>query len=416
MSEIRVKTLFCSTPQGFSGRLVKESQFVWRYETHDPACAISLLMPLRFESWNLNYPHPVFAMNLPEGEQFYRLRTRFAKHYAKFNDMAVLSLVGKNQIGRNRLSDNKKTESVPKILIGLNALKKTRASDELFEFLLDQYVDSGISGAQPKAMIPDGDSLFLAKSSALIPELIVKTGGDEYPFLSQNEFLCMMAARYAGMDVPEFHLSDDGSLFIIRRFDVIPEESGTLKQLGFEDFSVLSNSKYDAFGDFKYRGNYEGIAMLIGSFCQTAAHREQQKFFEYLALSCMVGNGDAHLKNFGLLYEHPARPESIRLSPLYDVVTTSVYEYADPHSGRTLRDNTLALKLNREKSWPTRKTLIEFGKSSCNVERPEAVIERIAESMTRAFNEYRTLFPQAFGEKLRKVWDGRRWAVSGNSA
>src|SRR5260364_52262 len=48
-----------------------------------------------------------------------------------------------------------------------------------------------------------------------------------------------------------------------------------------------------------------------------------RELFERVALSCWMRDGDAHLKNFGMLYEHPMAPR--RLAPVYDVVCTDVY-------------------------------------------------------------------------------------------
>lgn len=62
----------------------------------------------------------------------------------------------------------------------------------------------------------------------------------------------------------------------------------------------------------------------------------------------MVRNGDAHLKNFGLLYEDPFSVTRPVLAPVFDVVTTTVYPHTSQR-GATLVDRTLALKLAKEK-------------------------------------------------------------------
>lgn len=83
-----------------------------------------------------------------------------------------------------------------------------------------------------------------------------------------------------------------------------------------------------------------------------------------LVHSCMVGNGDAHLKNFAMLYDDP---DDMRLSPLYDVVNTQIYIPAD----------TLALNLGKSKAFPDRKRIIDFGKS-INVKRCEDIVDEMA--------------------------------------
>jgi serine/threonine-protein kinase HipA len=61
-------------------------------------------------------------------------------------------------------------------------------------------------------------------------------------------------------------------------------------------------------------------------------------------------DGDAHLKNFGMLYEHPAAAR--RLAPIYDVICTDVYPELD---------GLLALKLNKSKAFPTSEEIVEYG-------------------------------------------------------
>ncbi len=196
-------------------------------------------------------------------------------------------------------------------------------------------------------------------------------------------------------------MSDDGSLFIMRRFDLQVDGS----KLGFEDFAVLGDASYDKAGNYKYKGNYEGISNLIGAYCSNNnAHQQRQKYFEYLALSCMVRNGDAHLKNFGLLYTNPADLTSVKLAPLFDVVTTSAYDFDDQRTGRVLSDRTLALKLNKSNTYPSRKELIAFGRDYCFVAKPDIVIDRIAQAMSEVMKENRSLFPAEFGNRMAKEW------------
>lgn len=406
----RVKRLFGSTPQGHAGVLARESQLQWRYDTQDAACAVSLAMPVRYGSYASSSLHPIFAMNLPEGEQFFRIRTRFAKHFAKLDEMALLSIVGHDQIGRVRLTEVQNEQRPKRALFGLAQIKAMKASDELFDTLFEQYFDAGISGVQPKWLIPDAEAHAPAsKATARVPDLIIKTGGGEFPYLSQNEFLCMSAAQKAGLTVPEFHLSDDGQLFIMRRFDLVPRGTEQEPQrLGFEDLAVLTGATYDMAGDYKYRGNYEGIAKIVGALCPGDAAQQKHRFFEQLVLSVMVRNGDAHLKNFGLLYSDPTQTSTIRLAPLFDVVTTSAYDHENPRTGRLMADRTLALKLNKSNRYPTRPEVLDFGTRHCGVQRPQEVIARIAQAMQETLQEHRHLLPQGFAQRFSAEWESGR--------
>lgn len=403
----KIKALAVSTPQGPSGLLLRESQFVFNYETQDRNCEIALGMPLRAASYASSQPHPILAMNLPEGNLRQKIKERYGKQFAKLDDMAMLSIVGHDQIGRLTVNDANAPMSRPQAHIGLTELLRARASDELFDHLLDNYLASGISGVQPKVLIPDADAdgglAAIEHTTARLSDLIVKASSVAHPNLTQNEFLCMDAAKRAGIDVPEFHLSDDGSLFVLRRFD----RNASGERLGFEDMSVLSGQTYDEYGHYKYGGSYEAIPTIIEAYCGPNAAESKQRFFEYFAASCMMRNGDAHMKNFGLLYESPDSLGGVRLSPMYDVVTTSVYDVVNERTGRVTQDRELALKLNKSKEYPDRRALIAFG-HRCNVLKPERVLERIDAGMTASLEANRDRVPEQLWGRMKHEWDMSR--------
>ena len=91
-----------------------------------------------------------------------------------------------------------------------------------------------------------------------------------------------------------------------------------------------------------------------------------REFFSMLVLSMVLRNGDAHLKNFGLLYTDPGA-DDCRLSPLYDLVCTTVY----------LKKDLPALTLAGARAWPDRKTLAEFGRFHCHMDDAATVIDQI---------------------------------------
>ena len=405
----KIKTLHVSTPQGASGRLLREAQFVFNYETQDRQREISLVMPLRAASYTGHRVMPVLAMNLPEGSLRERIKARYGKQFARLDDMAMLAIVGHDQIGRLTVSEPSLPPSTPGARIGLRELLRARASDALFDYLLDTYLACGVSGVQPKVLVPDAEAWQAggaARTTARLSDLIVKASGAAYPDLAQNEFLCMDAARRAGIDVPEFFLSDDASLFVMRRFD----RTAAGERLGFEDMSALSWQTHDEYGQYKYGGSYEKILAVIEACCGANAAESKQRFFEYFAATCMMRNGDAHMKNFGLLYAAPGDPAGARLSPMFDVVTTSIYGNAHPVTGQIAQDRTLALKLGKSNAYPDRKALIAFG-HRCNVLRPQHVLERIAAGMTASLQAHRDRVQAGLWERMKKEWDWSRLAL-----
>jgi HipA-like protein len=65
--------------------------------------AVSLTMPVRLASWDTQFGlAPIFEMNLPEGALRERLRLAFAKATGSFDDLDMLAIVGRSQVGRLR--------------------------------------------------------------------------------------------------------------------------------------------------------------------------------------------------------------------------------------------------------------------------------------------------------------------------
>lgn len=112
-----------------------------------------------------------------------------------------------------------------------------------------------------------------------------------------------------------------------------------------------------------FQASYQQVAELLLQL-QFSSH-DLLRFCEQLAFSVMVRNGDAYLKNFGVL---DRLRHDIWFAPMFDVVTI-ICKYAQYPGGRNWRiqrggynveDTTLALKLSsgkqRTKSYPTHKS------------------------------------------------------------
>jgi serine/threonine-protein kinase HipA len=92
-----------------------------------------------------------------------------------------------------------------------------------------------------------------------------------------------------------------------------------------------------------------------------------EKLFALIALNCALRNGDAHLKNFGIVYDD-VQGEA-RLAPVYDLVTTSVY----------LPKDSMALTLNGTTKWASTKELQRLGETRMGgtPSRVRQILERI---------------------------------------
>lgn len=99
--------------------------------------------------------------------------------------------------------------------------------------------------------------------------------------------------------------------YAVRRFD----RDGLRGPVHIEDLAQVRG----VYPNEKYLGNYETVAALVYRRRDVAALRE---FARRLAFNVLISNGDAHLKNWSLIYRDPRAPT---LAPAYDLVCTSVY-------------------------------------------------------------------------------------------
>jgi serine/threonine-protein kinase HipA len=314
------------------------------------AGAVSVTMPVRLPSWNAQFGlPPIFEMNLPEGVLRERLRLAFAKATGTFDDFDLLGIVGRSQVGRIRYTGQNEQlrEDVP--FQSVDEILARGRGGGLFRYLLEKFASfSGISGVQPKILVRDEGSLSkttyrLSESYRGATHIVKFWEQNEYPQLAANEFFCLQVADKCGLEVPPFRLSDDALALVIDRFDLRPD--GTYR--GFEDFCVLNARRTEE----KYRGSYEtSIMKRFAQFANSSYVGEDlERLFTLIALNCALGNGDAHLKNFGILYDQ-VQGEA-RLAPVYDLVTTSVY----------LRNDSMALTLNGTTHWASAKELQRLG-------------------------------------------------------
>lgn len=323
-----------------AGKLFRESgEFVFSYsEKANPDAFVSLTMPVRKKDYSHSELHPVFEMHLPEGYLLSVIKKQFAK-LTDTDDFGLLRLLAPNIRGRVEFNPDDHSGENPL------SLDKLLHSDNpaLFEELVSRFaLRSALSGVQPKVL-----ATLENKATLRLEDYIVKAWGPDYPELALNEYCCMLACQHAGIPVPEFYLSDDESLFIMKRFDL--KDGG--EALGFEDMCVLQAKQREE----KYTGSYEQIAKTIKTFVSAENKKASlEQFFKMMVLNNILQNGDAHLKNFGLVYEGI---DSIRLAPAYDVVCTTAY----------IRQDISALTLMGSKKWWPRNHMERFGVQVCDL-------------------------------------------------
>lgn len=400
---INMEELLINVNNRVSGNLMRSQtselgKYYFNYESID-ASPIAIGMPVKGGGegyyWNKGL-HPIFDMNLPEGALKQALVTKFSKAISNFDDFELLSIVGSQQLGRVNVDSG---GSYCKGL-SFSDLKHYSGTESLLSYLVDNYAaQSGVSGVQPKFLARNIDQqaeMATEHFSHKNATHIIKGWSADYPELALNEFLCLSVAKKVGIETPGVELSDDGQFLFVSRFDIDSENNAFL---GFEDFgSVMGFQSHQ-----KYDGSYEKCANLIKKYIQDEDTRNAlTDFFKSLVLSVGLQNGDAHLKNFGLLYSDPSDLNTFQLAPCFDVVSTTAY----------IKDDSMALLLGGSKRWPDRKRLVDFAGLHCDLSMAKAhlIIDQVADAIVDSkakLDEYRGQRNEAdkLLDSLGNAWD-----------
>ncbi len=195
----------------------------------------------------------------------------------------------------------------------------------------DHPLRFSLAGVQPKfSMRHEGKGLVLPVTGQG-GNWIVKLPDRRFPHVPENEHAMLTWARLAGIDVPDNYLvrgeelgglpdgliSPSEKALAIARFDRTPD--GRIHQ---EDFAQVRETSVDT----KYENTtYVGLGRIINALSSP----DIEEFIRRLVAIVVMGNLDAHLKNWAFRYPDGRTP---RLSPAYDLVAVSAYpEYRADH-------------------------------------------------------------------------------------
>lgn len=181
-----------------------------------------------------------------------------------------------------------------------------------------------ISGVQPKLSVTLDE-----KQNMLIPvaeggEYILKPQTPAFPNIPENEQCCMDIAKALNIEVP-LHclvpLKDKSLSYVVKRFD--REKSVKIHQ---EDFGQILEQTD------KYKGSVEQIGRKLKEISSAPGY-DVQLLFERVVLNFILGNGDAHLKNYSIAYRDK---DNIRLTPAYDIVCSKLVISGEEDSAITI--------------------------------------------------------------------------------
>lgn len=256
---------------------------------------------------------------------------------------------------------------------------------------------------QMKFSMKEKDGRYNLSKTGELGDWIIKTPSTIHKDVPVNEYTAMTLASLAGINIPniklvelnrldnlpKINLPDENFAFAIKRFDRDNDA-----RIHMEDFAQVfvkypnekySSTRYEQIGRILYEYSGDGLA-------------DAQQFAQRLLVNILLANGDAHIKNWSLLYSDQITP---RLSPAYDIVTTSVYIDNERH---------FALNLGKNKDW-YKATYDNFEAWAKQSKIPWRVIKpQLNDTMEKA----RILWPEAIKNlpmnevhkrKLQKHWN-----------
>ena len=277
-----------------------------------------------------------FSHLLPEG----RLRTAVAAaaHSHRVNEFELLKLLGPSDLpGAVRV--------VPANSRGEYVVPEGDHDDEAD--LIDPLLKFSLAGVQLKFSIYADGKRLVVPANGQAGNVILKFP-DERPNFSgvpEAELGCLTLAVHAGIDAAEARLvpprdvrgletwaqRSSGMALAVQRFDRRVDDV----RIHMEELAQVMDIPTAVEGAKYTRANFETIGVLVAGLCGVEA---VGAVIDRIVLNVLVGNGDAHLKNWAVRYVDGQTPV---LSPLYDVLPTVLY----------LPGDNLGLNLNRSKSF-----------------------------------------------------------------
>ncbi len=179
-----------------------------------------------------------------------------------------------------------------------------------------------LAGVQEKLLLtrlPDGswgEPVDGTPSTHILkPEII------QYPLTVENEAFSMRLAKHVGLETANVETTEIAGrkLIVVERYDRRVHNDGSVERLHQEDFcqatSTLPSRKYQSDGG-------PSLKRIAGILQSVSSSESVDALLRAVVLNVLLGNGDAHAKNFSLVHEPLG---SIRLAPVYDIMSTLYY-------------------------------------------------------------------------------------------
>ena len=295
------------------------------------AVPLSCSLPFQVEVFNDLQARPFFAGLLPEG----KLRQLIARQFqvSKQNDFALLDHIGGECAGAVSLLP---PDQLPTVSEPANEIDWLSDSDVLA--LLDELPQRpmlagrdglrlSLAGAQDKLpVVFDGQRIGLPRNGTPSTHILKPTIAAVEDSVI-NEAFCMTLARAMQLDTAQSQIGSIGErqFLLVERYDRKLAANGRRVRLHQEDFcqalGIVPELKYQNEGG----PGLDQCFDLVRRVTRPSAP-QVLRLLDAVIFNALIGNHDAHAKNFSILYADKCAV----LAPLYDVLSTAVYPSLTP--------------------------------------------------------------------------------------
>jgi HipA N-terminal domain len=293
----------------------------------DPARpAVSISLPKRLESFNRRETRPFFAGLLPEEAQ--RDAVAHALGVSRANDFRLLERLGGDVAGALTLWPEGEAPPQPRGVAATEPLTDDRLLQVLARLPArpmlagEEGLRLSLAGAQQKLPVVLVNGRVALPAPGQPSTHILKPAIERLPGTTENEAMAMRLAAALGLRVApvEPRRTGDRTYLLVERYDRDVGADGSIHRLHQEDFcqalGVAPERKYASEGGPIFRDCFN----LVRRACATPAPAVL-RLVDAAIYNVLVGNADAHGKNYSLLYG----AGGIDFAPLYDLLCTAAY-------------------------------------------------------------------------------------------
>ncbi|MCJ1683713.1 HipA domain-containing protein [Rathayibacter sp. VKM Ac-2928] len=310
-----------------AGRFTRDAdgRIGFSYSDDAPSTPISLSLPR--EGTTTRAAAARFLDNLLPDQEHTRRRMAQAYGVASTGTFDLLRTVGGDVAGGLVLLPD--GEAPPTGLAQLNPALDRDVADRINSIKLDPdaWVPRqtparfSLAGTQGKFALARVDRNWYWSNAAVPSTHIVKPARPEHLHLEEAEAAALTLAAEAGLPAPRAAVLQmtDQTAFVVERFDRVFDDTVFATRLHAEDLAQALGVDVAR----KYSVTAAQIVEKLRSVDATGG--VVRAFLRQLAFNVLLGNADAHAKNYSVLL----RPDAVSLAPIYDAVPTGLYPAFD---------------------------------------------------------------------------------------